>query len=907
MTVAIQGYELDAVIGSGGFGEVWRARDLSRGVPVAVKLLKPLGSPEERRRSAREARVLSQLVHPNCVQFVASGKTEGGQRYIATELVDGVPLDRWLASNPSHADKLTVAIQVADCLVYAHRNGIVHRDLKPANVLVTTGPEPVAKVLDFGIARLVGIVRDDITKSGVVIGTAGHMSPEQLRGSKGIGPSTDQYSFGVMLFEMFTGAPPFAGRTPLELGMAHLSQPVPTTPPHLHPRLGGLITRMLAKDPSQRFAGMGSVLRELQEVAGRGATSTARDDQRPPTKRWPMVAALAAVLVVLIAAWLVFRHHDHTPRVVVAPRPTAEPSTTPAASTKTAAVREVAQEVVSAASGGCGRAVTGVGRTSGHGTGSAMQVYIPNGYDPARAHGLVAMFHEGAQTPEEFLKEADLFALADEMGLILAAPNGHGGGIGTLVEQVTQRPMQSGPVQWDSTRRNRARHDLIALGDTLCIDPSRVFYMGHGRGGRAVENLLCDRDEQQPVAGAIVWSHRLNKEDDLCADPFEVPYLNLSSKSDRRNPIKGGDVGIHNVMPLKEHEEQILRANRCVEKPTIDEFACRVYDCPAQLRSCVLKGGRHGPSHPAFDRKAGFDDKVYRGAIRSFIADHSRPRVVPAEVVKSTGCGKPRPKSPKNFAQIGDDDGEIVYAWPRAYDAEKAYPVVLMFHDRAQSAQRHLNETNVLDALDEFDFVAIVPRNKLLAYQPVWQQTRRYESIAREAIDAVGRQLCIDTNRITVVGYGDGGRVAENLPCKIDEVRATATWSYRPSGRPECKRPLPRAHLMGIDNRIFPMDGTPSCRRPYARSHSHEQYSQTLRELNLCNDKPTTSTSEDDESACTTWQCESPVLVCKFAGGHGFVNTHPDDATGRCVGPRPSFDQSGELLKFFSSVLPPTL
>ena len=218
----IEEFTLETEIGVGGFGVVWRASD-ANGYRVAVKVVRHALDADMRHRLEREAAALRRLDHPNCVRYLKAGARRG-QPYIITEFVDGEELGVWASRGRSLGELLSVCAQIADCLAHTHRSGVVHRDLKPANVLVL--PEGAVKVIDFGISKIIGR-QGDITKTGEVVGTAGFMSPEQLRGEP-VGPATDQYALGTMMFELLEGRPPFAGPTALAVSMAHLNDPVPS-------------------------------------------------------------------------------------------------------------------------------------------------------------------------------------------------------------------------------------------------------------------------------------------------------------------------------------------------------------------------------------------------------------------------------------------------------------------------------------------------------------------------------------------------------------------------------------------------------------------------------------------------------------------------------------------------------
>ena len=212
-------------LGSGGMGDVYRATDLELQRDVAIKVLREelAADPERLRRFEQEARSASALNHPNIITIYEIGKVDSTP-YIAMELVDGVTLREMLSEGPLAAKKMVpLATQIAEGLAKAHAAGIVHRDLKPENIMITR--DGFVKILDFGLAKLVtpelgadsevATMAKGDTSPGVVMGTAGYMSPEQAKGQ----PAdfrADQFAFGVILYEMATGKRAFQGDTPME-------------------------------------------------------------------------------------------------------------------------------------------------------------------------------------------------------------------------------------------------------------------------------------------------------------------------------------------------------------------------------------------------------------------------------------------------------------------------------------------------------------------------------------------------------------------------------------------------------------------------------------------------------------------------------------------------------------------
>ena len=258
-------YQLQALLGAGGMGEVYRARDSKLDRDVAIKILPRafISDPERLARFEREARMLASLNHPN-IGAIYGFEEAGSLRGLVLELVDGETLADRIQRGPiAVAESLSIARQIADALDAAHEKGIIHRDLKPANIKITPGG--IVKVLDFGLAKAAAgdPVGSDLSQSptvaiggtseGVILGTAPYMSPEQARGHA-VDKATDIWAFGCVLYEMLTGRITFAGETVSDTIAAILERqpdwsrlPV-STPANIH----HLLQRCLDKDPKRR-------------------------------------------------------------------------------------------------------------------------------------------------------------------------------------------------------------------------------------------------------------------------------------------------------------------------------------------------------------------------------------------------------------------------------------------------------------------------------------------------------------------------------------------------------------------------------------------------------------------------------------------------------------------------------
>src|SRR5215204_5751203 len=276
-TVLDDRYDVGRPLGSGGMGEVFLARDRVLGRDVALKVLRKqfAGDEEFAERFKREAMSAASLSHPNIVQVYDRGETEDGASYIAMEYVSGGTLkERISREGPLEA-------QVAEALGAAHERGLVHRDIKPQNVLLTAGGG--AKVADFGIARAGSSVT--ISRTGSVMGTAGYMSPEQALG-KPATPKSDLYSLGVVLYEALTGELPYTADNPIAVSMKHVNEPL-RPPVQLNPRIprgmNALVTRLMAKDPEDRYASAEELADDLWKIS-RGREPTAAPGAAAPTR-----------------------------------------------------------------------------------------------------------------------------------------------------------------------------------------------------------------------------------------------------------------------------------------------------------------------------------------------------------------------------------------------------------------------------------------------------------------------------------------------------------------------------------------------------------------------------------------------------------------------------------------------
>jgi tetratricopeptide (TPR) repeat protein/TolB-like protein len=328
--VRVGPYEILARIGAGGMGEVYRARDERLGREIALKILSTDVSTtgEQLRRFEQEARAASALNHPGIVAVYDIGRVERAA-YIAMELIEGNDLRSMIVRHRlPQKQALRVAVKVADALAAAHERGIVHRDLKPENVMISR--DGFVKILDFGLAKLVRPVSETDktvphTSPGLVFGTVSYMSPEQAAGRE-VDYRSDQFSLGVMLYEMLTGRAPFAEETAAETMAAIIRsdpRPISSHDAKISADVVRIVMRLLCKSPADRYASTRDLAIDLREARDRLAHASEEKPQiESPVRAWRIPAAIAVVVAVVIgvAAMLTVRRQgpDVPPPATVA-------------------------------------------------------------------------------------------------------------------------------------------------------------------------------------------------------------------------------------------------------------------------------------------------------------------------------------------------------------------------------------------------------------------------------------------------------------------------------------------------------------------------------------------------------------------------------------------------------------
>ena len=290
-------FAIEELLGIGGMGAVYKARQLVMDRLVALKLMHPwlLTDGTAVHRFSREARIVSGLNHPNIVKLISFG-VENQQPYMAFGFIEGQSLAEYMRQHTKvkPAQAADIALQAARGLSYAHRNGLLHRDIKPGNIMLL--PQGHVQLVDFGVAKLLDVgspSEQHLTKTNSVIGTPYYMSPEQCE-KKPLDARSDMYALGCVLYEMLSGRPPFIGESTLAVMFSHIHEAPPALPADVPPWLESLTIRMLAKLPQDRLADMSAVEKAIEQ-------STA--PQVVPRKKFPIRRHryLVPILLALIA------------------------------------------------------------------------------------------------------------------------------------------------------------------------------------------------------------------------------------------------------------------------------------------------------------------------------------------------------------------------------------------------------------------------------------------------------------------------------------------------------------------------------------------------------------------------------------------------------------------------------
>lgn len=322
-----ESFRVESILGKGGMGTVFKVIDTRNNAVFAIKLLdRSLESSDKEKLSAsleQELHIAKELTHANIVSIYDYGETSHGIPYLVMDCIDGQGLDCLLESEVflEHDRAIDIFVQVCEAMAHAHARGVIHRDLKPSNILLSREDESspvIAKVSDFGIARIVPSGTQRIAESTEVIGSPFYMSPEQCRGDA-LDHRTDIYSLGCMLFEALTGAPPFLADNPVQIVLKHLQEE-----PRIHAALKRLevpqslemiILHCLKKSPEDRYQHMDEIIMDLDFVRDGKPPLVAQQqetqchrDQSAKTRRWQIVS----IIIVVQFAYLAHMSRFHT-------------------------------------------------------------------------------------------------------------------------------------------------------------------------------------------------------------------------------------------------------------------------------------------------------------------------------------------------------------------------------------------------------------------------------------------------------------------------------------------------------------------------------------------------------------------------------------------------------------------
>jgi serine/threonine-protein kinase len=318
-------YQLQRLIGQGGMGEVYLARDTTLGRIVALKMPKlSKSSPVQRERFLREAKAAAALAHPSICRVYDVGEVEG-RPYLTMAYVEGESLGQALRARgpwePREAARLVIA--VARAMQHAHDHGILHRDLKPGNIQIDAQGHPV--VMDFGLAFWLDTpTRERLTQQGLVVGTPVYMSPEQIN-NQDLGPAADVYSLGVVLYELLAGQPPFEGSFGQLVAQIETQAPPPPSDyrPGLDRSVEAICLKALAKRPEERWLDMTAFALALENfLHGKPVFDDDAETLEQPLprrrgrwRRWSWLVVAGAILAILIASvlfWLWYRTTANT-------------------------------------------------------------------------------------------------------------------------------------------------------------------------------------------------------------------------------------------------------------------------------------------------------------------------------------------------------------------------------------------------------------------------------------------------------------------------------------------------------------------------------------------------------------------------------------------------------------------
>ncbi len=622
-------YKLTDLLGRGGFAMVFKAIDVRVSRTVAIKFQVPEGNEHDERtikRFMREAKLLGGLHDAHTVVMYDFGTTEDGLLYMVCEYLGGHDLvDHLEDYGPlSEYQAESLLRQLLQALRAAHHAGIMHRDVKPANVMVQMGPsgELQGKLIDFGIAKPT-MKRTDIstiTATGLITGTPRYMSPEQMCGEP-LTPASDLYSLGLVMYEAVTGRPAIEGDDTFQIMKGQLSEEPIRLPPELpiSPRFAAVLERMVARSVHRRYPDSEAVFRDLdlldepqqfERVAAAGLPATTSG----PTPVSPLVTvALVAVFTIVFGGLVMLLAGDddeqarvsadvsQAPRAASPPPVPAQPASTdvPSPGAVGAAPPEVdggrgavdagrdeGAEVDALGSiGACAEeARAGIRRKNVvvAGVNREYRYYVPRSYEVGRQHpivvGIDARWLDGGENPLLYeLQEA-----AEAGRFVLLAP-----------------------MSFDPDLKFKHRTDerlletaLEDLAKELCVNPRRIYGVGHAGSAGFLKRLACRRE----FSGIVISAARLSRNDRPCRPEDPPPMLSFHADRDPYEPLDGGAPCKGSPkLSADEHDEIFRDVNGCGEASSAElsrreDGVCTVWEgCDAPYARCIVRGGHYWP------------------------------------------------------------------------------------------------------------------------------------------------------------------------------------------------------------------------------------------------------------------------------------------------------------------------
>ncbi len=653
-TVFIDRYKLVEVLGEGGFATVFRAIDTSVDRQVAVKVLTPDEDGYEQStvsRFMREGRVLATLRDPHTITMFDFGRSDSGLLYMVFEYVAGVDLSKILAMRGPFDEPTTIHVlrQLLGALHEAHTAGVLHRDLKPANVLVYEymGDDARVTLIDFGIAKPVVSTPETpgITVAGTMVGTPRYMSPEQLF-DQDVGPASDVFSLGLIVYEMLVGRPAVQGNHTHEMMAVQLDSDPFRLPEQLDIRPGfrAIVECMLERELPRRYPSAEAVLEALDRLdpPRRSIRMAAAPVPRQPVQADESVAeslsdprlmigaglvTIATVAVGLLLLTMGDEEPTGAPSHVVPsrverlsppPTPSAvdEPADPEPASPPPSAVQilRVDAGAPAADTGPCGGEPPFVGtkkRTTSvrDGMGSWL-TYVPKNYDSSRAYGLILLFHGATSNGQAALDQLGLVPRVADHDYIVIAPDS---------------PDFVGP--W----RRPSDMDLVegaieSTREEFCVAPGQIFAVGTGSGARMAERVGCEIE----LAAIASTAFRQRPGEPTCEPDHPHRLLLIEGRNDPYLPAEGGAScsGI-GVISREEKLEWGRERNGCTKASTPwkeprKRGTCEEWSCDTQFVSCLVHGGHNWPGEkpglfpPCSSIPSAFD---YVGTVLEFFDD----------------------------------------------------------------------------------------------------------------------------------------------------------------------------------------------------------------------------------------------------------------------------------------------